>query len=163
MAYPAILGRWLDREFINLGFSGNGRMEMEMEELIAELDPAVYIIDTVPNMSAETVEERAYNFLTALRRDKPDTPIVLVECVTYQQGWFVKARGESYKSRNAAWRKVYEQLLADGVKGLHYLPTDDFLGNDGEATVDGTHPTDVGFMRQAEALEPILQGILSEK
>jgi hypothetical protein len=34
------------------------------------------------------------------------------------------------------------------------------LGEDGEDTVDGSHPTDLGFLRQAEAfrngLEPLL-------
>ncbi|UCF38722.1 MAG: SGNH/GDSL hydrolase family protein, partial [Acidobacteriota bacterium] len=43
--HPAILGRRLDRPVINLGFSGNGRMEPEVGALLAELDPAVYVID----------------------------------------------------------------------------------------------------------------------
>ena len=43
MAYPAILGRRLDRAIINLGFSGNGRAEPEMASFLAELDPAAYV------------------------------------------------------------------------------------------------------------------------
>ena len=30
------------------------------------------------------------------------------------------------------------------------------LGADGEDTVDGSHPTDLGFVRQADAMEKIL-------
>jgi lysophospholipase L1-like esterase len=40
---------------------------------------------------------------------------------------------------------------------LHYVPGESLLGEDGEATVDGTHPTDVGFLRIADALEPVLR------
>ena len=34
------------------------------------------------------------------------------------------------------------------------------LGEDGEDAVDGSHPTDLGFLRQAEALVEILAPIL---
>ena len=50
--HTAILGRRFDRPVINLGFSGNGRMEPEMAAPLAELDPAVYVLDCLPNMSA---------------------------------------------------------------------------------------------------------------
>ena len=50
MAYPAILGRRLDRPVVNLGFSGNGRLEAEVGALIAEVDAAAYVLDCGPNM-----------------------------------------------------------------------------------------------------------------
>ncbi len=34
--HPALLGRMLDYPVINLGFSGNGKMEGEVAELLAE-------------------------------------------------------------------------------------------------------------------------------
>jgi lysophospholipase L1-like esterase len=37
---------------------------------------------------------------------------------------------------------------------------DDLYGHDGEATVDGVHPTDVGFMRMAAVLEPAIRKAL---
>ncbi|MFK7848364.1 MAG: SGNH/GDSL hydrolase family protein, partial [Rhodothermales bacterium] len=59
MAIPAILGRRLGRPTMNLGFSGNGRMEPEVGAILAELDPCVFAIDCLPNMNEETVTERA--------------------------------------------------------------------------------------------------------
>ena len=41
MVHTAILGRQLNAPVINLGFSGNGKMEPEMANLLAELDPAL--------------------------------------------------------------------------------------------------------------------------
>ena len=83
MAHTAILGRRLDRPVINLGFSGNGLMEPEMATLLAELDPAVYVLDCLPNMTAELVTERVEPFVRTLRKARPSTPIVLAEDRTY--------------------------------------------------------------------------------
>ena len=55
MPHAAILGRRLNRPVINLGFSGNGRMEKEVGDFLCELDPAVYVLDCLPNMVAKEV------------------------------------------------------------------------------------------------------------
>jgi hypothetical protein len=159
MAYPAILGRWLDRPFINLGFSGNGKMEIEMAELIGELDCAVYVIDCAPNMSPELIAERVAPFVKRLRELRPDTPILLVENIQYQAGWFLQASRDGYLNKNVEWKKAFDALQSDGVGNLHYYPCDALLGDDHEATVDGTHPTDLGFHRMAKALEPVVRGL----
>ena len=48
------------------------------------------------------------------------------------------------------------------MKDLHYLPGADLLGDDGEATVDSSHPNDLGFMRQAEAHAKVLAPLLKK-
>ncbi len=160
MAYPAILGRRFGCPVINLGFSGNGMMDPEVGELLAELDAAAYVIDCVPNMNLAMVTQRAVPLITVLRAARPDTPIILVENIQYQAGAFLPEKREAYESRNKALHASYEQLLAKQVPGLHYVPAEALLGSDGEATVDGTHPTDLGFMRMADALEPVLREAL---
>ena len=60
----------------------------------------------------------------------------------------------------AALRRIVLELHNDGVGGLAYLPGESLLGDDGEATVDSSHPTDLGFMRQADALEPAIRAVL---
>lgn len=160
MAYSAILGRRLGYPVINLGFSGSGRMEMAMEELLAELDAAVYVLDCLPNMNPALIDERLELFVVALRKARPDTPIVLVENIRYQAGAFLPAPRQSYESKNKALRAAYDRLTAQGVAGLTYVPCDALLGDDGEATVDGTHMTDLGFQRYSDALEPILRAVL---
>jgi hypothetical protein len=56
----------------------------------------------------------------------------------------------------SAWKTTFENLKKSGIKDLHYLQGADLLGDDGEATVDSSHPTDLGFLRQAEALAKVL-------
>ncbi len=71
MTHPAILGRRFDLPMINLGFAGSALMEPEVGELLAELDPAVFVIDPIPNMGAELVDERAESFIRNLRAARP--------------------------------------------------------------------------------------------
>ncbi len=160
MVHTAILGRRFDRPIINLGFSGNGKLEPELAKLLGEIDAAVYVLDCLPNLSPKEVAERTVPFVKLLRQARPETPILLVEDRSYTNGHFLKGQAEHNKANRAAFKAGYDALTKEGVKGLSYLRGDLLLGDDTEATVDGSHPTDLGFVRQAElfaeALAPLL-------
>jgi lysophospholipase L1-like esterase len=160
MAFPAIVGRRLDRPVINLGFSGNGKMEAEVGQLLAELDAAAYVIDCLPNMAADEVAQRAEPLVRQLRAAHPDAPIVLVEDRTYGDAAFVPQQQQRNATSRAALKDVYARLVADGVKGLAYIEGNQLLGDDDEATVDGSHPSDLGMMRQADVLIPVLRPLV---
>ncbi|MHB8861281.1 MAG: SGNH/GDSL hydrolase family protein [Pirellulaceae bacterium] len=160
MAIPAILGRVFDRPTINLGFSGNGTMDPEFVDLMAELDPAVYCIDCLPNMSPDAVRQRAKPLVEKLRATRTDTPILLVEDRVFTNAPFLPERQQFHKDNHRALREVFDSLIAAGVPHLHYLPGDDLLGSDGEGAVDGSHPSDLGFLRNAQAYETVLRPIL---
>jgi hypothetical protein len=83
MTVSAIVGRRLQVPVINFGFSGNGRMELEMAKLIAEVDASVFILDCLPNMTPAQVQENTEPFIRELRRARPDTPIIMVETPHY--------------------------------------------------------------------------------
>lgn len=162
MVHTAILGRKLNRPVINLGFSGNGRLEKEVAKLLAELDPAVFIIDCLPNVDAQVVTERTEPLVQILRKSRPETPILLVEDRTYANSFLIPAKQERNDTSRAAFKAAYERLQRAGVKNLHYLEGEKLLGEDGEDTVDSSHPTDLGFMRQADAFEKALRPLLNE-
>lgn len=162
MSYPAIIARRLDLDFINLGFSGNGKTEPEMASLLAELDPAIYILDSLPNLSPSEVKERIGPFVEIIRQKHPETPVVLVESIAYADAFLVQHRRERYQASNAILRNFYEAAVGAGDRNLYYVKADELIGTDGDGTVDGTHPTDLGFLRMADALVPIIQSILAE-
>lgn len=151
MAYPALVGRKLDVPVINLGFSGNGQGEPELADLLAELDPSIYVFDALWNMSPDLVKERVAPFVRKLRAAHPQTPIVLVEDCTIRTVPTGKGK---------LLREIFAGLQAEGVTGLHFLSAEGMMGPDDEGTVDGCHPTDLGFMYQAavfaRALKPLL-------
>ena len=160
MAYPAILSRRLDVPQINLGFSGNAWSEPEVAGLLAELDPSVYVLDPLPNMTAQMVAERLEPFVKTLREAHPKTPIVLVEHLPYPDGELVGPRRERYSNDNVRLLEIFNRLRKAGDKNLLYVSASNLIGADGEGTVDGTHPTDLGFMRMADAIEPTLRRAL---
>ncbi len=159
--HTAFLGRWLDWPVINLGFSGSGRMEREVAELLAEIEAALYVIDCSPNMNGELLSERAPELVRVLRTARPETPIVLVEDRTYAASFMHSGQAQTNSGNRAALQKAYADLLAEGIGGLHYLKGDGLLGADGEDTVDGSHPTDLGFKRHADAFYPLLKEVLA--
>ena len=152
MAWTSIVGRQLDTPVINLGFSGNGKMEPAMGDLLAELDPSVYVLDCIWNMSPEEVKERVVPFVEKLRGLHPTTPILLAEDSSF--------RNECPTAKGRLVRVAYQKLQAAGVKNLHFLASQGMLGNDSEGTVDGCHPTDLGMLRLADAFSEALRLIL---
>ncbi|NLP11663.1 hypothetical protein GX408_14795 [bacterium] len=160
MAASNILSRRMDEEFINLGFSGHGLMEPEMAHLLAELNPALYVLANMENLKAEQVFERATAFVGVLRAAHPRTPILLVEPVRFSHAFLQPTVNRDILQKRRELRRAFETLLRNGVGDLHYVYGDALYGEDGEATVDGVHATDLGFMRQADALEPLLRGLL---
>jgi lysophospholipase L1-like esterase len=164
MAHIAILGRRLDRPTINLGFSGSGKMEPAMADLLAELDPAVYVLDCLPNMTAEMVAERVEPFVDRLRNARPNTTIVLTGQAPPQAGTFLPGPRELVAAKNRRLREVFDRLTAEDIVNLTltYVPGDRLLGSDDDATVDGTHATDLGFARMADTLEPVLRQIIEK-
>ncbi len=162
MAFPAQLGRRLGTPVINLGFAGNGRMHPEVVDLLAELDPSVFVIDCLPNMAADLVAERTIPLVHRLRRGHADTPILLVEDRTYGNTRFFPEKAERHRTSRAALRAAWQELVLAGDEELHYLQGDDLLPADGEATVDSSHPMDLGMVSYADAYERALRPILRQ-
>jgi hypothetical protein len=160
MVHTAILGRRLDAPVVNLGFSGNGRMDTAVGGFLAQVDAAVYVIDCLPNMGPAEVAEKCVPLVQQLRAARPDTPIVLVEDRRFTNDWITPAKRKFHDENHAALRLAYETLRKAGVMGLFYIPGDNLYGDDTEGATDASHANDLGFMRQADVFEPILKQAL---
>lgn len=157
MVHTAIIGRHLELPVVNLGFSGNGHMDAAIGEFLTELDAAVYVIDCLPNMNPAQVLEKCGPLVKQLRAKRPATPIVLVEDRRYTNSWITPGKDKFHTDNHAALKSVYDSLKQEGVAHLHYIPGDDLLGDDAEGAVDASHPSDLGFMRQAAVMEPVIR------
>lgn len=163
MVHTGILGRWLDAPVINLGFSGNGRMEAEVATLMAELDVSVFVIDCLPNISAGDVTSRTEPLVKILRKSHPETPIVLVEDRSYTDSFLLKSKRDRNVTSRASLKASFDRLVKAGDANLYYIKGEDLIGDDGEGTVDSSHPTDLGFLRQSEAFAKVLRPILESQ
>lgn len=162
MVHTAILQRKYERPVINLGFSGNGKMEPEVGDLLTEIDAAVYVIDCCPNLSGPETAARTKPLVEQLRKARPETPIVLVEDRRYTDAWLITSKGERNDGNHQALKTAFDQLTTDGVKQLFYIAGDDLLGADGDGAVDSSHPNDLGFARQADAFAKVLDKLLKQ-
>ena len=157
MAHTNILSRWLNREAINLGFSGNGQLDLEIAKVITAVDASMYILDFVPNATVTQMKERADQFYTIIRSRHPETPILFIEDPIFTHTRFDQKIAKEVKDKNETINAFFQLLKDRGEKNIYFLSSKDMIGSDGEATVDGTHFTDLGFMRYAELLYPIIK------
>lgn len=161
MAYTNILSRRLDREVVNLGFSGNARLDYEIAGLIAKVeDPGAIVLDFLPNCVADSVYKKAERFYHIVRDAHPRVPIVFVGMPFYAHYYFNTSVRKTIDDRNEAINAIFKKLRREGEKDIFLMPADGMFGHDNEATVDGTHPTDLGMMRYADFMYPTLDKLL---
>ena len=160
LTHAAILSRRFDHPVVNLGFSGNGKMEAEVVALLAEIDASVFIIDCLPNMTGDEVAENTEPLVKKLREARPDTPIILVEDRTFTNAWVKAGKRLRHDANRTALVRTYDLLIEEGVKKLYYIEGENLLGGDSEGTTDGSHPNDLGGMRQANHFETVIKKAL---
>ncbi|MDP4205444.1 MAG: SGNH/GDSL hydrolase family protein [Bacteroidota bacterium] len=160
MSYTNQLSRMLNRQTINLGFSGNGQLDYEIAEAMTEIDASCYVIDCLPNVTIAQMDEKYAHFLDIIREKKPNTPILLVETILFPHMYFDQTVFSLLQGQNATLQKIYANQKKKGDKNIYYLKSEKLIGIDNEATVDGVHLTDLGFQRMAQNLYPVLKKLI---
>lgn len=157
MAHTNIISRRLDREVINLGFSGNALLDMEIAHLMASVeDPGLFVLDYAPNAWDYLIDEQGEAFFRVIRDAHPDVPVIFIEDVIFPHSIFDKRILEEVTRKNNAQKRLFRKLLDSGEQRIYYIGADGMIGDDGEATVDGTHFTDLGAMRYVEHVLPTI-------
>ncbi len=161
MASTNIMSRELNQEIVNLGFSGDGKMDQIMAREMAKIpDAAMFFLDPVPNCTEMMCDTLTYDFVNTLRQLRPEVPIVMLEGPMYPYYRQDSNFGNYLPKKNAAFRKNYEKLKAENPKNLYYIDSVDLDGVEDDGTVDGIHLTDLGFRHYADKIGPILKAIL---
>lgn len=156
MCYTNILGRWLQCETINLGFSGNARMDSALAKAIIKVDAKKYVIDCLPNCTQQIIRDSGYVFLSTLAKSRPEVTIYMVENVYFSDRRVNTKTMSDLIEKNRLWRELYKRLRGEGYKNLKYIPAKNLVGIDDEHSVDGAHFTDLGFYRMASSLRGYL-------
>lgn len=166
LAWPAILGRRLNLPVTNLGFSGSGKMEAEVTDIINEIDGRLFILDCMPNLtrvykySDEEIEKRYTEGVKKIQMKHPGIPILLAEhSGGYAANYLDAKRASDYKQSSELVASIFDKLKKKGVKNIYLITAKD-IGFDIESTVDGLHPNDIGMMKYAVAYEKHIRNIL---
>lgn len=161
MASTNIIGRELNCEVVNLGFSGEGKQDTYVARAMATI-PAVdvFLLDPVPNCTEMMCDTLTYNFVKTLRTLRPDVPIVMLEGPIYPYARYDSFFGKYLPKKNDAFRRNYERLKAENPDNLYYVTSEGLDGPEDDGTVDGIHLTDLGFLHYANKMIPILRPLL---
>ena len=152
-SYPNIIGRRLNLDFINLGFSGSGRAEETMTDYLSGLDMSVFVCDYDYNApDADYLKATHLKLYQKIRASHPDTPFIMMSrCnFVYSEENSIARRDVIYESfryaRNAGDTNVYFMDGASIYRG-------DYANI---AVIDQVHPSDLGFALIADSLEGII-------
>lgn len=156
MAYEAIISRALDCNFINLGFSGNAKGEQEMTDYIKGLDMSLFVMDYDHNApTVEHLEATHEKMFKCIRKAQPELPVLIMSRPKYYLNGDEKKRLEIVKA-------TYDNAVRSGDKNVYFIDGRTLMNDEikGNGTVDGCHPTDLGFFSMAQRMIPIMKDIL---
>lgn len=158
MSYTNQLSRRTGYEFLNFGFSGNGRGQKEVAELLASInDVSMFILDYEANATLPMLQDTLDNFINIIRDKYPTVPILVLSKIRMAYETHVKENLEKQmKSKKYQKQVVIKHQKYD--KNIYFYDGHKLLGKYVyDATVDGSHPTDLGFMMITENLEKVLK------
>ncbi len=157
-SYEAILSRRYDADYINLGFSGSAKGEPYMAHYIAALEMSAFVYDYDFNTtSVEHFKETHEPFFKIIREKHPDLPIIMMS----RPNFFLNPEKDK---RHEVIKTTYDNAIAAGDKNVYIISGNELMAIAGnEGTVDGTHPTDLGFfsmaMRMTEVLDKLFKRV----
>lgn len=161
LAYTNILSRAFNTEVVNLGFSGSGKGEPAVIRAIASIpNPGLFVLDYEANTQGDLADTLPAATHT-LRSKHRSVPILVVSRPSFAKDLTHEDFRQSREDNRDLQAAVVAACQEQGDPDVHFLDGWTLLGPDfDECTVDGTHPNDLGFMRMARNLEPVIRGIL---
>lgn len=160
--FVSTVGRRLNLDVINLGFSGNGCGEPEVAKLIAEIDAAAYVLDYCANVSPEDLNKTLPVFIDILRSAHPIIPIICMSKIHYYGELFKTDMRETNEKQRNIMMSHYLQRRDAGDQNIHFIDGWSLVSaGEDLALVDGVHPTSQGFAIMAERLLNPLRYILA--
>ncbi len=155
MIYENILSRKYNIDYINLGFAGNAKAEDEIAAYISNLDMSVFIYDYDYNTpSIEHLEKTHERMFKTIREKQPNLPIIIMSAVSGMDREYMKKR------RDVVF-KTYQNAKNNKDENVYFIDGLDLFEKYGygwgEPTLEGVHPTDLGFSLMARAIGEVLE------
>ncbi len=155
-SYQGFISRSLNADFINLGFSGSARGEKEIGDYVKKLTMSAFVIDYDHNApSVQHLEATYERLFLQVREANPDLPIFLVTRPAY------RFLNPDETKRFEVIKKTYDNAIARGDQNVYFVDGRTLMRiAKKEGTVDGVHPTDLGFFSMATELTKHLKKVL---
>ena len=157
----ARLSRMLGVDFVNFSYSGQGKMEPESAKVLADCQTDAIVCYCFGNTTPTEIEERIDSFVEQVVSAHPDKAIIFLPPFLYNPNNVDLVKREySIKKRETIARKM--AVLTKKYKNLYYIDIKDACGLDNEASIDNSHPNDLGFERILHSYGPEIAKILKK-
>ncbi|MBV8880430.1 MAG: SGNH/GDSL hydrolase family protein [Planctomycetaceae bacterium] len=164
LSCQAILSRWLNLDFVNLGFSGNGLGEPAVAKAVAEIDGSAFVLDYWGNPSPEVYRQTLPGFVDTIRARHPKTPILVTSPYYFPaESTSTETKDKQDEKRRIA-REFVDGRRQAGDPNISFVDGLEMLSRDhADGLVDGVHANSLGFYFCAKGLEPQLRKALGLK
>ena len=160
MTYPMQLMRWTGLQFLNLGCSGNGRLQPHYANVLCDAEVDALVFDMFSNPTAEVIEERLFPFIEQIQAAHPDIPLIFQSTIYREKRNFdCGADAAEIRRMNTAARMMKEACKK--YKNVYFIQTN-ATDPRHETSVDGTHPSDYGYTLWAQSIQKPLLKILKK-
>ena len=161
MTYAARMSRYLGFEFTNFGFSGECKLQPEFAKIIAETEADAYMFDAFSNPSAKEIRERLEPFIKTITEAHPDKPFIFLQTHMREDTLFDEKWLSFNLERRATVRELMPQM-AKKYKNVYFLDAENVTSDDYDGTIDGAHPSDLGFTQFINKYQKRVQKILKK-
>ncbi len=158
MSWPMQFMRNTGIQILSLGCSGNCKMQPYFADVLAAADVDAIIFDAFSNPDADMIRERLFPFIERLRKAHPDIPLIFIQTIYRESRNF----NSSNDMKEQAKMDAGAEMMAEAVKKYDnvYFVNTTSTGKGHETSVDGTHPSDMGYKAWAESIEKPVMKIL---
>ena len=156
MTYPMQLMRWTGLQFLNLGCSGNGKLQPHFAKVLCDADVDALVLDMFSNPSIEIIENRLFPFIEEIQTAHPDIPLVFQQTI-YRERRNFDCATDDFESRRQATAERLMKEACKKYKNVYFIKTN-ATDKRHETSVDGTHPSDYGYTLWAQSIQkPLLK------
>ena len=161
VTYVARTGRMLNAEVPNIGLSGKCKLDDYYADIVCDSKADAFVFDAFSNSTKQDIDNRLYNFVKRITKAHPNTPMIFLQTEKRDIGYFnLSARKRNVDQRGAA--EQWMSQICKEFKNVYFVNPGIYIGDDGEATIDGTHLNDLGVQRTVEVIVPKLKKILKK-
>jgi lysophospholipase L1-like esterase len=161
MSFPTQIERNTGLYIINLGVSGSSRLQPVFADIMADSDAEAFIIDAFSNPLAPEIEKRLLPFIERIRQSHPKTPLIFLQTIYREGGNFdLVARKQEEDKRRAAERMM--KIAMEKYQDVYFINVPNLTGTDHQTSTDGTHPSDLGYYRWVQNIQPKILKILAK-
>lgn len=156
MNYPAQLSRMTGLQLLNLGCSGNCKLQSYFADVLVDVDADAFIFDAFSNPTIAQIKERLFPFIEKIQAAHPGKPLIFQHTIRREGRNFRVDEEEEEQARI----DVADSMMAIAVKKYKdvYFIYPNASAPLHEASVDGTHPDDYGYTLWAESIrKPVLK------